>query len=203
MTADKSKSLRLSVNFAKIVNQQVKRMNIETDNSDRESFITLYAHYQLDIYRYVLSLLKNSADAQDVVQETAVVLWKKFHSYETDTSFKAWACRIALYETMNYRRKRANRQRILSEKVMQELTEAYIENDSLLEERRDHLKGCLEKLPEKDTELIKERYSTEGTLGDVAEKIGVTANTLYKRLQRVRKQLYDCINRTMSSEGGV
>lgn len=178
---------------------------MEQDNtengSDRESFITLYAHYQLDIYRYVLSLLKNSADAQDVVQETAVVLWKKFNSYEPETSFKAWACRIALYETMNYRRKRANRQRILSEKVMQELTEVYIENDSLLEDRRQHLSNCMTKLSPEDSELIKERYSSQGTLGEVAEKIGVTANTLYKRLQRVRKQLHECINHTIASSG--
>ena len=176
-------------------------MDQELNSSDRESFITLYAHYQLDIYRYVLSLLKNSADAQDVVQETAVVLWKKFNSYEPETSFKAWACRIALYETMNYRRKKANRQRILSEKVMQELTEVYIENDSILEERRDHLKGCLEKLPDEDSKLVEERYSSDITIGEVAANVGVTANTLYKRLHRIRTQLYECINRTMAGEG--
>lgn len=164
---------------------------------DRESFITLYAHYQLDLHRYLVSILKNQADAQDVLQEVAVVLWKKFADYKNDTSFKAWACRIALFEAMNYRRKKNNRQRILSEKVMHELTEVYIDKDSLLNERREHLQSCMTKLPEEDTDLIKKRYASSVNLGDIAASVGITANTLYKRLQRIRKQLHDCISSSM------
>jgi RNA polymerase sigma-70 factor (ECF subfamily) len=75
---------------------------------------------------------------------------------------------------------------------------ASIERDKAMSAALDK---CLGKLNEKQRELIEQRYLTKGTLQDLAEDTGRTANALYKTLQRIRESLHHCICDRMEKEG--
>ena len=60
-----------------------------------EQFVRHFAGAEHEIYRYVLALVPNGSDAQDIVQETAVALWRKFDEYNPNEPFIPWACRFA------------------------------------------------------------------------------------------------------------
>ena len=62
----------------------------------------------------------------------------------------------------------------------------------------NHCIGCL---PEKDREVLRARYFGDETLDALAEKLGRTANSLYKQLQRARGRLAECITRQLAQEG--
>ena len=56
------------------------------------------------LLRYVLSLVANRHDAEDVLQRASVVMWKRFGTFESGTDFVAWATTIAFYEVKNFQR---------------------------------------------------------------------------------------------------
>lgn len=159
----------------------------------------LLLQHQNDLLRYVLPLVGCMSDAQDVVQETATALWKKFDEYDPAQPFLPWAKQFARNEVlMHHRRKR--RYTFLTEELIDALTTAQSQRDELSQQRQMALQQCLAKLPAKDRELIECRYAGDSTtIQALAEQLGQTANVLYKSLGRIRRQLFDCIHRKLAA----
>ena len=85
------------------------RINTETESTvsdPREEFIKLFTRYQRRVFLFILSQVPSPVDAEEIHQETNVVVWNKFDQFELGTNFFAWACRIASYEVLKYREKR-------------------------------------------------------------------------------------------------
>ena len=57
---------------------------------------------QSRIYAYILMLVHNHNDAEDLLQETASILWEKFDEYIPEKSFAAWAVGIARNKIYNF-----------------------------------------------------------------------------------------------------
>ena len=75
---------------------------------DRQSrFFPLYVANQRRIFAYVFAIVPNRADAEDVLQETSIVLWEKFNEVKPGTDFLAWACQIAFWKIGNLKKKYA------------------------------------------------------------------------------------------------
>ena len=75
-------------------------------SSQQDELIELMTQYQGRLYVYMLSLIGNPDAANDVLQETNIVLWKESKQYVPGTNFKAWAFRIAHFQCMAYRQRR-------------------------------------------------------------------------------------------------
>ena len=65
-------------------------------------FLRLFLQNQRRIYAYVLTLLPNRADADDVFQEASLVLWDKFDESSPPDDFAAWGCRIAYFKVLDF-----------------------------------------------------------------------------------------------------
>ncbi len=59
-------------------------------NGDRNAFGTLYEAYSVDMYRFALSICKNTHDAQDAVQETALSVFKSIPTLKNPEKFKSY-----------------------------------------------------------------------------------------------------------------
>jgi RNA polymerase sigma-70 factor (ECF subfamily) len=167
--------------------------------ADVESFTRLLATCQRHVFLYAVGLLHNAADAEDVLQETNVVLWKKFPQYQPGTDFVGWACRIAHFEVLKLRERKPRRERLFSNEFIEALAVASRPTMNELDARRDALEGCLRKLSSSDRQLVTLRYQPEGTTRNVAEALGRSFQGTRKALHRVRTRLLDCIARTLAS----
>lgn len=167
-----------------------------------EQFVRLFARHQRDLFRYVLTLVANVEDAHEVLQETAAALWRKFDQYRPEEPFVPWARKFAYFEVLKFRRRHRYRGALLEDQVIELLAEQHATEADALEQRRHALGQCLEKLPEKDRELIQLRYWHDTTLQEVSEQSGRSVHMLYKSLVRIRRQLFDCINRSLATEAG-
>ena len=76
------------------------------DGPRTEEFIELLALHDPVISAYVMSLVPSNSDAQDILQETKLALWRTFEQFETGTNFAAWARRTALNRVLDYRRRK-------------------------------------------------------------------------------------------------
>jgi RNA polymerase sigma-70 factor (ECF subfamily) len=165
-------------------------------------FVKLLVQYQNDLLRFIAPLVGSVNDAQDVLQDTALALWKKFEKYDQEQPFLPWAKQFAKYEVLMYHRRR-QRYTFLSEALIEALANRQTEQQSVSMQRRRALADCVSKLREADRLLLKQRYAEKGaTIQQVAELSGQTANALYKTLQRIRRQLYVCVDRKVAQLEG-
>jgi len=168
-----------------------------------ERFAQLLATCQRRVFLYVLGLIGNATDAEEVLQETNLVLWRKFDHYEPGTHFDRWACRIAYYEVLKFREKKAHGEKLFSNELVETLAQQSEVSMDLLEARREALHGCLQKLSQKDRQLVTYRYEPDATTTRVAENLGRSVQGTRKSLHRIRTALLACIERTLAAEGRV
>ena len=124
------------------------------------------------VFTYILTLLPNVADAQDVLQETSIVLWRKFAEYRPGSDFTAWAFRVAQNMVRNYRAK----QRRCRVKFDERLLAAVAGDVESMREELDFARSatvdCVDELPPADRDLLRRRYETGATIKSVAEAVG-------------------------------
>ena len=173
----------------------------EPDNN--EQFVRLLAGSQQDVLRYIRALVPHDADAHDVMQETAVALWRKFDQYDPAQDFQGWAIGFAHKEVYNLRKRRRREQGnvvMLGDDVVELLADEHLEHRDVLEARRRAMRYCLEKISDTIRELFTERYANKKTIAALAEETGQNVQTLYKRLARARHWLMECVTRRLAEE---
>jgi len=167
-----------------------------------EEFVHLFTQGQRRLFLFILAQVPNPVDAEEILQETNVIIWRKCAVFQPGTNFFAWACRIASYEVLKFRdRRRRDRLRFSNEFVEHIATEVISGVDDF-EERQQALAQCLEKLRQKDRELIQRRYAPGETGQGVAAMLGRPVNSVYQSLGRIRRTLLDCIRRQLATEAG-
>ena len=168
--------------------------------ADVEAFMRLFGEHRRRLYQYVLALLPNLQDAEDVLQETNIICWRKFGEFQPSTNFLAWASRIAHFEVLKRRRAWAREGTAvvpLDDAVLEQLAHEAAEDAGELAGVREALQRCLGKLAPADRELIVRRYAAGEQGKHLAEQMGRPANSVYKSIGRIRLALLDCVTRTL------
>jgi RNA polymerase sigma-70 factor (ECF subfamily) len=171
-------------------------------DSQHDQFVVRFIRSQDRIYAYVATLLPNRADAEEVFQQTSLILWKKWREFAPERDFVRWACGIARLEVRNFLRKQRAAGRVaLSEHLLEQVAETRLEAHSLLDARRQALAACLDRLRPDRRALLERCYAGKDSVKRIAAEVGKTANGLYLLLKRLRRALFDCINRTLTAQG--
>ncbi|WP_310820724.1 sigma-70 family RNA polymerase sigma factor [Stratiformator vulcanicus] len=162
-----------------------------------DTFLRLFTADRDRLFAYIFSLLPRRADAEDVFQRCSLILWNKFDQFDPEESFFAWASGVAFYEVKNFLRS-AGRERLhFSVDLVTQLAED--RRNSEFEGRRvAALESCLEKLAERDRDLIRAAYWTRTPLNEVAVEGGMALQSVYNRLGLVRRRLFECVHREMA-----
>jgi RNA polymerase sigma-70 factor, ECF subfamily len=162
----------------------------------RGHFLALYVRNQKSIYNFILSLCPNYIQADDILQETAIVMWDKFEELKDHNSFLAWAIQIARYKILNYRRKKTAGL-WLSEEVLDRInseTQKCIQNGS---KRVEALQECLMKLSIDERKLVALRYEQGVPFADIAKKVNRSINGLYNTSAKIHEKLRLCISQVL------
>jgi RNA polymerase sigma-70 factor (ECF subfamily) len=173
------------------------------DPAAQKRLMALMTRHQRRIFAYIYTLVPRRHDAEDLLQETSLVICEKFHEFEDGTDFVAWACQIA------YWRIRYSRQKFARSKVVfdQELLDAVAQTASTLagelDERHEALAHCLQKLHPRDRELVLCRYEPGSGVPEAARRSGRSLDAAYKALSRIRKLLFDCVSHQLAPGGAA
>ena len=155
--------------------------------------------------RFLLFLLGNAQDAEDLAQETFRVAAAKEPGLDGAADPGAWLRSIARNLTRNYVRKRRRSWVLLDADALALAESRFVETgsdrDDVWEARRQVLAACLESLPASDRELLRRRYQLGHRVRDIAAELGMEPNSLSKRLERLREGLRDGIDAAVEGEG--
>jgi len=179
------------------------RQNAAEDNrSPSGEFVQLFTRSQRRLYLYILAQVPNPVEAEEILQETNLVIWRKCEQFEPGTNFFAWSSRIASYEVLKFRERRRRDKLLFSQSFLDAVSRDVAENDDRLEEQRKALNICLGKMRAADRELIRQRYASGKNGKAVAEALGRPANSVYQSLGRIRRALLQCIKRQLAAQAG-
>ena len=167
---------------------------------DGERFVQLFAQNQKRILGYIYSLVPHAQNAEDICQKTSLVLWRKFYQLQPDGDFLSWACRVAYLEVCNFRRTAARDRLRFSDELLSYLAEERMDDLAETNRRLDALRKCVQQLGLPQQELIAGAYSNEHSIRQLAERLGQAVQTVYNRLFRIRRLLFDCVERHTATE---
>ncbi|MGN6385638.1 MAG: sigma-70 family RNA polymerase sigma factor [Verrucomicrobiota bacterium] len=166
----------------------------------QQQFLSLFLRSEKEVFRYIAALIPNVADAEDIVQQTAIALWEKFDAYDPAQPFTPWACRFALNKARQWIERRQRWQALLEGGLAEELAQRREELRPELESRLKHLEGCLSKLPEAQRALVEGYYYNRKKMEQLSEGSGRTVEAMYKALQRIRQSLQVCMETATNAE---
>jgi RNA polymerase sigma-70 factor (ECF subfamily) len=174
----------------------------EDENRRRDAFARLFAKHDRWLYSYLVTLLSSTAQAEEVFQEVCVVLWRENETFQMGTDFVKWVAVIAHNQVRKFRRQNKQVGFQVNEVAFDLLAAEAVERADLFDYRRDALRRCLTKLSPSDRSLVQQCYADDKVnLKATAQKLGRPENTVYKAMNRIRRVLFECINRTLVSEG--
>ncbi len=172
-----------------------------------DQFVVLIARHERRVRSFIASLAACRADVIDeVLQGTYLVAWQKLGSFTymdatPDEELVRWMCTVARFEVMNYLRQSRSTRLAFDAAILEKIADYEVEHADDLEARHDALKGCLQRLPARQRDLLGLRYWRGMSIKEIANRLGQQANATYTSLSRIRKALERCIVHTLRQEG--
>lgn len=168
-----------------------------------EQFLQRYSRHEQRLRLYVMALVPHREDVDDILQETSIALWRKFDEYQPEHPFLNWACRFAHFQVLSHQKKERTLKKHLcfSQTLIDTLAREQLEHQEMLVAQQGALENCLEALPAPDRQLIEMRYAGDVTVTDLAQQTNSPVKHLYRALERIRRQLADCVQFKLAAEG--
>jgi RNA polymerase sigma-70 factor (ECF subfamily) len=165
-----------------------------------ERFITLLNGAHGRLLGFLRVILGNSADAEDVLQRASLTIWRKFADFDPTLDFFAWASSFAFYEAKNFQRVAARSRLHFDDELMQRLAEERTPDLDHREARLAAMDRCIEELDGSSRELVREFYLKNTDIGSLAQRLSRAPQTLYNKLNMLRRLLADCMKRRLAQE---
>jgi RNA polymerase sigma-70 factor (ECF subfamily) len=153
------------------------------------------------LYAFIRSLVSSRADAEEVLQETTLTLLRKLDESDRVANFLAWACAVARIEALRFRDRQKPGRLVFGDQFLETVVDVMAEKADLLDDRREALARCVEKLPTRDQDLVHRRYTDGKSTQTVAQEVGRSVDAVYKALARIRRALFECVERTLAAGG--
>jgi RNA polymerase sigma-70 factor, ECF subfamily len=165
-----------------------------------EEFVELSSRHQRQLLGYIFTLVRNMDDAEDLLQETNLILWRKFDDYQSGTDFMRWACHVAHLQVLTFLRRKRRSPLPFDEQLLLRLSDKRLDRGKLYEHYRDALKMCMDRLTAPDRQLLELCYGETVSIKEIAAQLDRSADGVYHSLQRIRFVLLECINRRTAHE---
>lgn len=166
-----------------------------------QEFLELLTRHDRALGVYVYSLVQGPHDADDILQQTKMILWRCFDQFESGTNFLAWARKTAFHQVLTHRRQKKREATPLSDEILELLHDEVSKLSDAGDGRREALRACVGKLPAAHRQLVTLRYYEDMEIDGVAERIRSTAGAVYRALSRIRLSLMNCVEKEMKLEG--
>lgn len=165
-------------------------------------FVAHITQSQQQLHAFILSIIWNPADADDVLQETNLALWDKAAEFDASRPFLPWAMRFAQFQTQNWIKKHQRRRLrlVFDEELIRLIAEEAVAEEQVFEDRRNMLYSCLKKIGPEQRKLIARRYAPDSSVHSIAKAAQTTPKAVSDKLRRIRHGLLECIQKSILKE---
>jgi len=174
----------------------------QISQSDHEQFVQEMIACQGPLYAYLLSLTADPNAAEELLQQTNLVLLRNETEYQPGTNFRAWACGQAFYQMLSDRKTRGRSKLIFDDALLEMIAPVVEQHAEQHNERRLALRHCMQQLADDQRQLIEARYEG-GSVKQIAADAGRPAGSVSQSLYRIRQALKDCIKEKLNKEASA
>jgi RNA polymerase sigma-70 factor (ECF subfamily) len=159
-------------------------------NGDVKAFDKLFADYGKRLYHFAYGYLKSREDAEGLVQEVFLKIWKNRDNLNPDLSFKAYLFKIAYHFILEFFEKN-NRQKAYQHQLLEETIEFTDETNERLNYQMllEKVETLIEKLPSRQKEILLKRKKEGIPVKEIAEQLGISPKTIENHLTEAIKNL--------------
>lgn len=160
-------------------------------------FFQLFMSCQKNLYAFILASVRNYNDADDILQDTATVMWRKFNEFDKNTNFTAWGISISKNLIKKYYSERKRSRIQFNDKLFQKISKTMEKSVGQVDRRQEALKRCSKKLNDSGHTLIDMRYGNGMTIKAISKRLNRSVESLYKAISRLQDALQKCINKEL------
>ena len=171
------------------------------ENEKHDQFLRLYVEHEEALNGFVRTLVPTREDAREVMQEVAVVLWRKFEELAAIEDFRRWAFGVVKFKALAFSRDRMRDRLVFDDDVMELLAAELEDGADAYEAERHALDECLGKLEAPQRKLLEAAYAPGVRIDELAVSLGRSPMSFYKALHRIRLALMECTERVLAREG--
>jgi RNA polymerase sigma-70 factor (ECF subfamily) len=168
-----------------------------TESDSRDNFVQLLTTAQPWLFSYLVMLLGDVHDANNVLQDANMKLWTKADEFRPGSNFRAWAREVAYYCALSFSRDR-RRERLVVDYSLVENIVSQTDSEEI-DPRRIALRHCLSELDDPKLDLLRQRYRDETPIAEIAEGQQKTEAAVKMSLRRLRMTLLKCIESRMAT----
>jgi RNA polymerase sigma-70 factor (ECF subfamily) len=164
-----------------------------------EAFSEIYALYSRRLFKTIISITRDAADAEDGLQETFLRAYSAIHTFEGKSSIYSWLTRIAINSALMILRRRRARAEILfdpqpdtgSESCLFEIRDSALspEQECDLQQRRVNLLRAIRNLKARLRTPLQMRMTKGTPIKEIGRALNISEAAVKTRLHRARRQL--------------
>lgn len=166
---------------------------------DQQAYAQIINKYKNPLYATILRMTKHPQDAQDLVQEAFIKVYKQLDKYEAKGSFSSWFYRVAINHCMDAFRTKQYQMKPVEVDEEQVVNPTHPEIIFMKKEQQRQLERLLQTLPDDERMIILLRYNNELSYEEIAEMMEVPISTVRNKLHRAKKKMRETVKR----EGGA
>jgi RNA polymerase sigma-70 factor (ECF subfamily) len=158
-------------------------------HGDRQAMRLLFARHNVRVFRFLVRIVGNEATAEDLVNEVFLEIWRSANRFEGRSQVTTWLLGIARFKALSDLRRRLPD--ALDDETAERMEDPADGPESVMQnrDRTAVLQSCISQLSDAHRQVIDLVYYHEQSIEEVAQIIGVPANTVKTRVFHARKRI--------------
>ncbi len=171
---------------------------IQNPSSRMEGFNLLVENYQERLYWHIRKMVLSHDDADDVLQNTFIKVWKALENFRGDSKIYTWIYRIATNESLSHIQK--SKRTFTSDPNSDSAVSSQIQGDPYFDgdEAELFLWTAIEQLPEKQKTVFKLKYFEEMKYEDMSELLGTSVGGLKASYHHAVNKVKDVLQKQLN-----
>lgn len=175
----------------------------QTLGGDQSAYADLVKRHQRFVFTLALRFAKKREDAEEIAQDCFIKAYRSLGNFQQQSKFSTWLYSIVYTTAMTFlRKKRLDTDSIADESYIQieNKPSGYDEYNVENKSRSYYLNQAIDQLLPDDSTIITLFYKGEQSLEEIAQTMGLEANTVKVKLFRARQRLKDRLERNLKHE---
>jgi RNA polymerase sigma-70 factor, ECF subfamily len=181
--------------------QMARDLMAKIIRNDTKAFADLYDRFNRVIFSVVLNIVRNPAEAEEILQEVFVTLWNKRSDYDfSKSSPVTWMVTMARNRAIDKLRSNEYKGATNSSSLEDASAISFLQaeganplDDALLEEKQKQIQNALATLPQDQQIIVRVAYFEGLSQSEIAQRYSIPLGTVKTRMRLAMKKLYDLL----------
>lgn len=173
-------------------------------NGNQQAYAEIIKRHKAFVFTLVLRYIKSREDAEELAQDVFVKAYRALADFKGDSKFSTWLYTIVTTTCISFlRRKKLETHSMDNEKVFESIENkdsGLNANQVEQKSRVAMVNNAIALLSPDDAEIVTLFYKGEQTLEEIAQVLGIEANTVKVRLHRARTRLKEKMEKHFAAE---